>query len=422
MSEKSIKTYLVIWLGQFMSMFGTTMTGYSLGVWLLKQDNSVANYSLVLFAVLTPSMLFAPIAGVLIDRFNRKAIMIAGHACAGLCSLGIIVLYFCGMLRLGFIVPLVAISSVCNGMVNAAFMASTSLLVSKDNLTRASGLMGIARALITIAAPPFAILLLDVFGLKLILSVDVVSFLFAIICFSLTSIPQPQKNIDDKKNIVADLLFGVRYILKNRSLLHLLLFFMVVVFFVGLANASMPPFVMALSGEKGVSVVFACAGVGALIGASFLATVKGIKNHVLFIIAAAIIFGAGLVVVSFSKGLLLIAIAFFVVAAIQITAIGANQVIWQKKVEPEYQGRVLTTAVLFASITLPVALLLAGPVVSYIFKPLSEMLFYGVNDNGEFGYISLMFLCNGVILIAVAIIALFNPFIRNIEANLEDKV
>lgn len=425
---KSIKKYLLIWFGQFFSVFGTTMTGFALGVWLYGKDGSVTDYSLILFAVVSPTILLAPLLGVIVDRWNRKKCMLLGHALAGVCTIAIITLYSIDVMELWLIIILVALSSIFNALVNSSFRASTPMLVEKDNLTRANGLNGVGRSLVTIFAPSLATLMLKTMGLAGVLAFDVVTFTVAIFCLFFVVIPQPEKSaVNIKDGIFSEIAFGFRYIKERKPLFNLLLFFICITFGLGLINGVFPPYVIDSIGEDGLAIVFAFGGLGMLVGGVLLAIIKSPKRVIYGIFACALIFGLTLFVAALSPTTILLSSALFIASASQIIAAGLNQALWQKKIELDIQGKVLSFATTIPMLALPVAYLSAGVLADKVFEPIasSELISnnqllnsIGFAGNGR----SLMLVATGVFIVLVTMFAFVNKNIRDIDTKISDKV
>ncbi len=161
------RKFLTLWLAQYISLLGTNMSGFALGLHIYEQTQSVILYSLFPFFTIMPQILLAPLLGVFVDKWNRKRAMLLGHAGAGLCTILLMILLF--LSNHFSIVPilcLIACSSLFNGFTYPAFMAATTQVVSKEKLSRVSGMMQLGFALSIIGAPAFAGLLLAKSGLK----------------------------------------------------------------------------------------------------------------------------------------------------------------------------------------------------------------------------------------------------------------
>ena len=121
------RTFLVVLAAQTVSLVGTQLTGFGLGVWVYQQTGSVTLFGLISAAVVVPELLVSPLAGVLVDRWNRRWALVIGHFGAGLCSVGLLLLVWADALAVGWIVLLTGLASVCNAMALPAMQAVTTV-------------------------------------------------------------------------------------------------------------------------------------------------------------------------------------------------------------------------------------------------------------------------------------------------------
>lgn len=427
---KSFRIYLLIWFGQFISMFGTTMTGFALGVWFLEQNGSVSSYSTILVTVLTPSILLTPIIGVFIDRIHRKRLILIGHIGAGVCSLIIISLLITDSFNFIYIAIIIAISSTFNALVGPSLLAATSTLVDKKNLEKTSGLDGLGRALCTIAAAPIAVLLLSIIDLTGILIIDIISFSIAVISISFISIPHHDEILEklSPKKFLTELMIGPRYIKEHTNLIYLLIFFSMFCFFIGVGNAIFPPYVLSIGNRQDLAMVLSAGGIGTLLGGITLMIWGGPKKKIRGVLLFAACYGAILLLAIPQPTIIIITCAIFTASFMQIISWGCNQVIWQKKVEPNKQGRVFTFAITACTISIPIGAKVAGWAVDHLFTPallaggaLDDSVIADVIGTGPSRGIALMFVISAIAVILLSVLAFRSEKIRKIETEIPDK-
>lgn len=136
----SMRTFLVVWAGQLVSVTGTALTGFGLQVWIFLETGSVTRLALVSLAYALPAVLLSPIAGVLADRIDRRVTMMAADTLAAVSTLVIALLYLSGSLELWHVYLLSGLGAIGNTFQTPAWMAAVSLLVPKRHLGRANGL------------------------------------------------------------------------------------------------------------------------------------------------------------------------------------------------------------------------------------------------------------------------------------------
>src|SRR6266536_1938496 len=132
------RVFLTIWAGQLVSLVGSSLTGFALGVWVYQKTGSVTRLAVILLCTILPGVLVSPVAGGLVDRWNRRSSMLVANVGAGLCTLAIVVLLGAGGLELWHIYLLVAAISVFGAVLVPAFLAAIPLLVEQEQLGRAT--------------------------------------------------------------------------------------------------------------------------------------------------------------------------------------------------------------------------------------------------------------------------------------------
>ena len=174
-------TFCLVWFGQLISLIGSGLTGFALGVWVYQTTGSATQFSLIYFCTELPVILVAPIAGAIADRWNKRKVMIISDAGAGLSTVVMALLLAFGILEIWHIYLAVAVSSTCNGFQLPAYYASPTLLVSKQHFGRANGMIQLAKAARYLISPILAGLLIGVVQLQGIMLIDFVTFGVAIL-------------------------------------------------------------------------------------------------------------------------------------------------------------------------------------------------------------------------------------------------
>ena len=189
----SLRTFFVVWAGQLVSVLGTTMSAFAVQIWIYTETGSVTNLALVSLAFALPATLVSPFAGALVDRWDRRIVMIASDGITGLATLAIAALYVTDHLALWHVFVLVTIGSVGNAFQAPAWMASIPLLVPKAHLGRANGLVQFNDGVSLVMAPALAGVVLVVWGLGGMLLIDVATFLVAVGTLLIVRFPRPDR-------------------------------------------------------------------------------------------------------------------------------------------------------------------------------------------------------------------------------------
>ena len=166
-------TFSLIWLGQFVSLIGSGLTSFALGVWVYQTTGSTTQFSLIYFFTELPIILIAPLAGAIADRNDKRKVMMMSDAGAGLSTVAIALLLTLGKLKLWHIYLAMGVNSTCNGFQLPAYYASPTLLVPKKQFGRANGMIQLAKAARYLVSPVLAGLLMGIIQLQGILLVDV---------------------------------------------------------------------------------------------------------------------------------------------------------------------------------------------------------------------------------------------------------
>jgi MFS family permease len=430
-SEKpsGMATFLVIWAGQLVSIVGSGLTGFALGVYVYQETGSVTQLGLVLLANTLPSLLLAPIAGVLVDRWDRRRVMILSDTGAGLATLGIFLLLLTGSLQIWHIYLAGALSSVFGIFQGPAFMASTTLLVPKQHYGRAAGLTQLGYAIGHILSPALAGFLILTIEIQGVILIDFITYLFAITTLILIRIPQPPSHAppeSEESSIFRDAIYGLSYLRARSGLLGMLLLFAFVNFTLGLYSALYTPLILSFSTADVLGTILSVSGIGMLIGSLVMSVWGGSKVKIHSLLVS--IFLAGIVLSFTGVGInpwIIGASAFLFMFFVPI-ANSSSQAIWQVKVAADIQGRVFATRRMLASAASPLAYILAGPLADRVFEPLlneggvlagSVGRVIGVGPGRGIG---LMFILIGILISLATIVGYTYPRLRNVEAELPD--
>lgn len=434
-----MRAFSIVWVGQFISIFGTTMTQFALTIWswrFVTEIRPVAEpataMALVGFFNFVPIILFSPIAGALVDRWNRKLVMMLSDLAAGLATIAIFLLYTSGNLDIWHLYVAGAFTGVFQSFQFPAYSASISLMIPKEQYQRADAMLGLAESIPGIFAPVVAGLLLTLIGISGIMIIDIVSFLAAIGTLLFVHIPQPQTSKEgeaSKGSLWNESLFGFQYIFKRPSLLGLQLVFFFGNLLGGAGGALVAPMILARtnSDEFTLGLVQSAFGIGAVIGGLVIAARGGLKRRVHGVLGGFILASVfGSVFFGLTQNMPLW-VVFALLAAIANVYINAsNQSIWQSKIQPDLQGRVFAARRMIAQIVGPLGILIAGPLADRVFEP---ALREGGSLTGAFGSVigigpgagmALMIVITGVLTVLVAGGAYFIPAIRSAEDILPD--
>jgi DHA3 family macrolide efflux protein-like MFS transporter len=431
---RGMRDFLVLWSGQVVSSLGSGLSGFALGIWVYRETGSATALSLITLFATLPNTLLSPLAGALIDRWGRRSVLLINNFGSGACTLIMASLYWAGVLQIWHVYVLVCASRCFNVFQLPAFSATTPLLVPRNQLVRANGMVQIGPAAGQIAAPTLAAMLMDVIGVGSVIFLDCLSFLFAAGTLLVTRIPRPPVSAageEGKGSLLYESFYGWTYIRRRPGLLGLLLFFTFANYCLMVVQILVTPLVLSFGTPRSLAMVVTSGAVGAVLGGIALGIWGGgaggrSLRRMPIILGFSVLQGATLLLGGLRPSALLAAAAMAVALFALPIIRGSSEAIWQSKVPPDLLGRVFAIRRTIAGIAFPLAGASAGPLADRVFKPLlmpggaladSVGRVIGVGPGRGAG---LMFMMFGVLtLLSVAVVYGIRR-VRNVETELPD--
>lgn len=415
--------------GQLVSTIGSGMTRFGLGLWVLDQTGDVAAYTTLLFAAVLPLGVASLLVGPLIDRWNRRWILICANAGASAPTLVVALLYFADALAVWHLYIALVVNGIAVAFILPALDASTPLLVRQERLGNAAGISAMLQSIDVILSPLLAVPFYLAFGLGAVFAVDFATFGISIIAIALSIVPQPERVLEEVgASLWSEFRFGLSYLVERRPFLYLVFFVTSAMFLMpGIGYALATPLALSFSNETGAAVVMTAFGAGSLIAGAVLAAWGGPKRRMNGILGAMALAGAGAIVVGLRESLILTAAGVFVIGVGFVFAIGLNRVIWQSKAAPDVLGRVFSLRVVIGVCAQSLGVLIAGPLAENAFGPLMAPngVLAGtvgalIGVGAERG-MALMYVAAGAALIGLAVAALLVRPVRRLEDALPDQ-
>jgi hypothetical protein len=432
---RGMKTFLVIWFGQLISIIGSGLTGFALSVWMFEQTGQATPIALNALFFNLPRVILSPIAGSVADRYNRRVVMILADTGAALSTLAIAIILFSGNLQVWHIYLTTALSSAFSAFQEPAYRASITMLVPKKDLARAGGIQQIGFAIQSILTPLIASLLYLAIGLQGVILIDFVTFFIAIGALILVRIPQPKPTTEveepgEGKSMWRDAVFGWKYIRRRPGLFGLLWYYAAVNFFLSLSGVLVIPLVLSYGTAADMGVIQMAGGAAMLIGGLVIGIWGGPKRRLIWgVIAAIALSGIGYFMIGLRSSTWLIGSAQFVILFFIPISAALSQAVWQKKIAPDIQGRVFAIRAMIAYMIIPLANLVAGPLADNLFEPLlqeggalSSTFVAGVVGVGAGRGIAMIFIVSAFSLWISSGYAFTNPRIRNLEEEIPDAI
>lgn len=420
-----------MWGGQLISLIGSGLTRFALGVWVFQRTGSVTQFALISMFASLPGLLALPFAGALVDRWDRRRVMLVTDSISALATVGLAFLLWRGSLGIWSIYLFAAIGSILAMFQWPAYVAATTLLVPKNQLGRAAGMMEFGRAAANMAAPAMAGLLVLTLGLGGVLWVDVSTFLIAAATLFLVRVPRPPVSAESRESagsLVAEARFGWVFIRRRPGLLGLLLYFTILNWVLAIALVLVTPMVLAFASEAVLGTVLAITNGGLVVGSALMTASGGPTRRIHGIFAGGVLFGLALAVAGLAPSAPLLGGALFVMMLGFPFINACSQTIWQSKVPADIQGRVFAVRRMIAQSTAPLGYLVAGPLADRVFEPLmaeggalAPVLGPWLGTGPGRG-IGLLFLCLAVIPILGTVVLYARPRVWRVEDELPDAI
>lgn len=373
LSGRRPPVFILLWVGQLVSLTGTGLTGFALGIWTYQRTGSATQYALILTFSTLPAVVISPFAGSLVDRWDRRRVLIASHVGVGGSTLLLALLLIGGRLEVWHIYLASAFQSALNTFQWLALSAAVTLIVPQRHLGRASGMTQLGEAVARIVAPALAgalLLWVRLWGVLLINCLASLIAVSALLAVRVPGLAAPPPGERRRGALFRDIVYGWSYVTARRGLLGLLILFALTNFLSGVVVVLGTPFVLSFASAATLGVILSAAGVGMLAGSLVMSAWGGPKRRVYGVLGFEMLAGASIILAGAGASAAVVGAATFVFSFSVAMTLAASQAIWQSKVEPGVQGRVFAVRRMIAWSTLPFAYAIAGPLADKVFGPL----------------------------------------------------
>jgi MFS family permease len=372
-SARSLTTFYTLWFGQLISLLGSELTGFSLGVWVYQQTGSATQFALIALCTVLPGVLLSSIAGVVADRWDRRWLMIASDVGAGISTLIIAILLFSGQLASWHIWGLTAVNSIFSAFQWPAYMASLTRLVPQKKLGHANGLVQLGQAVGQLFAPMLAGILVVSIQLQGILFIDFVTFLFAVTTLFFIRIPGlPTTAVltPKKESFWQQITSGWRYLAGSPGLVGLLILTTTNYFLMGFVEVLGPLFILSFASTAAMGTVFSIGATGMLVGSLAMSTWSGPKRRIYGVMVFEALGGLCILTAGLRPSVTLFGFLAFVFLFGCAICSGYARIIIQSQVPQNLHGRVFGIKRTVTWVARPIAFLIAGPLADKVMEPL----------------------------------------------------
>jgi len=421
----NFRLFLILWAGDFTANIASGLTAFALGIYVFEMTGKATSVALAILFAFLPAMILNPLSGVLADRFDRRLLIILGDGCS---AIGILFIFLCiltGNINEWQIYAGVGLSSIFIALIEPAYKATITDLLTKEQFAKASGLVQVAGSAKYLLSPFIAGFLLTITDISIILMIDISTI---IITIPVTMLIKKRivsiKIKHDKHGLINEFSNGLQIIYSSKGLFLLIFVISAVTFFMGVLQTLYTPLILALTDAKTLGVIQSISASGMLISSLLLGvftiTRKYVKQLVIFLISAGIFIALlGLTPIIF----IIAASGFLFFACLPFINTSADVLI-RTNIPKEKQGRVWGCVGTLSQLGYLLAYAVSGLLADFIFNPmLTEngilALTVGrVTGVGNGRGIGLMLIISGFMLVITAVVIGKLRYIRTLEKGI----
>jgi len=295
--QSNFRKFILPWAGELISSIGGGLTSFGLGVYIFQQTGSAASMALVTLLGFLPTLLLSVPAGALADRYDRRLLMMIGDGCS---ALGIVYILACmmnGGATLTQICVGVLISSVFSALLEPAFRATITDLLTKEEFSRASGLVSLAGSARYLLSPILAGFLLTISDVKLLLAIDIGTFFLTVVSAAVVRRSIGKKAAETATGFLASIREGWQILRARKGVLLLVLVSSAITLFMGMFQILAEPMMLSFTDAKTLGVAETICASG-MLASGLVLGVRGIKGHFTGVMSASLAL-AGLMMIGF---------------------------------------------------------------------------------------------------------------------------
>ncbi len=422
----SMGRFSMVAAGQLVSILGSALTEFAVPLWIYTTTGSLANFALFSVLGLLPGMLVAPVAGAIVDRYDRRKVMLAGDVAAGGVQLMLALLLWTDRLQVWHIYPLLVLLSVALTFQRFAYTSAIPQLVPKRFLGHANGVVQLVTGTAQVVVPLIAVGLLAFAGLKGILLIDVLSYGFAVAVVLAVRFPKSMA-WRRRETVLAEIAGGWRLTWGNTGFRSMLIFFAVLNVFLSPLFLMISPLVLSFATLQDVGRVSLAGGLGVLIGGLLMALWGGPGGARLrMVLLSTLALSACCLLVGVRADLVVIGVGAFGMSFCLTLVNGIYATIIHVKVPQRFHGRVIALNTLVAWSTLPIGFGLVAPYGAKLFEPLMTAdgplagtagVLLGTGDGRGIG---LMYVCFALAIAVVAGVSLRIRTLARFDTDVPD--
>ncbi len=405
----NFKKFILLWIGELISQVGGGLTSFGLGVYIFQKTGRASDMALITLIGFLPTIILSVPAGVLADKYDRRLLMVIGDGCSGM---GIVYILWCmmnGEATLSQICIGVFISSVFSSLLEPSFRATINDLLTKDEFSKASGLLSLAGSAKYLLSPIIAGLLLTISDVKLLLIIDICTFILTVICTLIIRKSIKNKNISTSDHFLSGLKDGWKVVYSNKGVFFLVILAGVITMFMGVFQVLAVPIFLSITDSKTLGIVETICASGMLVSGIFLG-IRGIKRNFVKVLSISLTF-SGIFILAFGifENVLIMCIFGFFFFLTLPFANNCLDYLSRTNIPDEYQGRAWGLIGFLSQLGYVVAYSISGKIADYLGI---------ITEKGVGRGSALLIIISGICLV---VISLCIPMIKRIH-ELENNI
>ncbi|HNX47606.1 MAG TPA: MFS transporter [Methanomassiliicoccales archaeon] len=359
------RSFFTIWGGQSFSLVGSALVQFALVWWLTVETGSATVLALGTLMGVLPQVLVAPWAGAYVDRWNRRRTMIAADSLISLMALLLMLAFLAGTAEVWMVLLAMFGRATVSGFHWPAMQAATSLMVPERHLGRVGGLNQAMFGLSSVIAAPAGAVMIALFPMWAVLSVDLITAVIAIVPLMFIHVPEPDRGVKEKASLMNEMKEGLAFLKSWRGALSIMFLFMIANLLLSPAFSLLPLLVIDhfRGGAGEYAAMEALAGIGMLAGGVLLGVWGGGKRKIITMLVSTMVLSLAMTALGIVPAeVILLAYGLSAAVGLSISLLnGSMMAMMQASVPFAMQGRVFALISAGATAMMPVGLLLAGP-------------------------------------------------------------
>ncbi len=368
---KELRYFIILWLTQSFSSLGSAMTNFALVIWLYQDSGSALTTALLTVCSYAPYVIMSIFAGVISDKWNKKAVMLICDTFAAACTIAVFILLKTDTLEVWHLYILNGLNGLMNSVQAPASDTAATMIIPEKHYQKTSGMRSFSNSLISVLTPVFASGIMAFSGIGAVIIFDLITFVTAFLTLmffiKIPAIPHIHEN---RESFFQSAKNGLLYLKNNRGLLCLILFLSAINLIASMYEAALPAMILSKKNETALGLVNGCTGAASLLGSVAATFLPEPKSRIRVI--------CGCLMFSMSTENFLLAFGKYtavwctgaVLGWLAIPLMNANyDVIFRKSVPKEIQGRIYSVRNTLQFFTIPLGYFLGGLLTDKVFEP-----------------------------------------------------